>query len=288
MSRALPPSIDAAPPRATEPGGALLLADPRLRCCVVIPARDEQALVGRCIEALARQRGAEPRSYEVLLVLDGCRDETALRAVERARRHPGLALHLLVGPAVGAGAARRVGMDRASERLHAVGRPGGLIACTDADSRVAPDWVAAQLEATARGARAIGGRIELDPREEHRLGEAVARWRGSDARRRHARVRAQPGPPGSTAEHWQFSGASMAVTAKTYSEVGGLEPLVALEDEAFERALIRHGVPVQRPLAVRVRTSARLRGRATLGLAQDLAAAVEAAGAGREPASPRR
>jgi GT2 family glycosyltransferase len=260
--------VSGAPPRP----------DPRLRCCVVIPARDEQALVADCIEALARQRGAERVVYEVLLVLDGCRDETARRALDRARRHPGLALHLLAGPAAGAGAARRVGMDRASERLHAVGRPDGLIACTDADSRVAPDWVATQLAAAARGARAIGGRIELDPRDEHRLGAAVVGWRGREARRRHARVREHPGPAGSTAEHWQFSGASMAVTAQTYREVGGLEPLVALEDEAFERALIRHGVPVERSLAVRVQTSARLRGRARLGLAHDLAAAVEEVG----------
>jgi glycosyltransferase involved in cell wall biosynthesis len=250
--------------------------DPRLRCCVVVPAHDEEALVGDAIEALARQRAVEPAAYEVVLVLDGCRDATGRRARERAERHPRLALHLLAGPGSGAGAARRIGMDRASERLHAVGRPAGLIACTDADSRVAPDWIAAQLGAVAHGACAIGGRIELDPRDVERLGEAVVHRRLLDAQRRHARVRAQPGPPGSTAEHWQFSGASMAVTAATYRAVGGLEPLVALEDEAFERALIDHGVPVQRPLAVRVRTSGRLRGRARLGLAHDLAALVEA------------
>ena len=265
----------------TQPGAELPRPDPRLRCCVVVPARDEQALIGACIDALARQRGAEPCLYELLLVLDVCRDETARRARERAWAHPDLVLHLLAGPGSGAGAARRVGMERASERLHAIGRHDGLIACTDADSRVAPDWIRVQLDAAARGARAIGGRIELDPREELALGGAVTRRRRDDARRRHARVLQRPGPPGSTAEHWQFSGASMAVTARTYREVGGLEPLVALEDEAFERALVRHGVPLQRSLAVRVRTSARLRGRARAGLARDLEAAA------REAAAPR-
>lgn len=249
-------------------------ADPELCCCVVVPAHDEQALIGGCIDALARQRGVEAAAYELLLVLDDCRDATRERAREHGARHPGLALRLLESPRRGPGAARRVGMDLACDRLHRAGRPGGLIACTDADSRVAPDWVRAQVEAARHGARAIGGRIELDRLEACALGSAVTDARARDAARRHARIRSRPGPPGSTAEHWQFSGASMAVTAETYREVGGLEPLVALEDEAFEAALIAHGVPITRSLAVRVTTSARLGGRAERGLAHDLAAAV--------------
>ncbi len=253
-------------------------ADPGLCCCVVVPARDEQALIGACIDALVRQRGVEAAAYEVLLMLDDCRDATRERALEHGALHPGLRLRLLQSPRRGPGAARRAGMDLACARLHRVGRPGGLIACTDADSRVAPDWIRAQVDAAQQGAKAIGGRIELDPLEASELGAAVVGARARDAARRHARIRSQPGPPGSTAEHWQFSGASMAVTARTYREVGGLEPLVALEDEAFEAALIEHGVPITRSLAVRVTTSARLRGRAGRGLAHDLAAVLGSGG----------
>ena len=71
-------------------------------------------------------------------------------------------------------------------------------------------------------------------------------------------------------EHHQFSGASLAVTASTYAEVGRLEPREALEDEGFERALHRHGVPIERLAAVRVTTSGRRFGRARRGLAVDL------------------
>ena len=39
---------------------------------------------------------------------------------------------------MGPGPARRIGMDAACARLLALGRPDGLIACTDADSRPAP------------------------------------------------------------------------------------------------------------------------------------------------------
>ena len=60
------------------------------------------------------------------------------------------------------------------------------------------------------------------------------------------------------------------MTAATYAQVGRLEPREALEDEGFERALHRHGVPIERLDAVRVTTSGRRIGRARRGLAVDL------------------
>ena len=149
-------------------------------------------------------------------------------------------------------------MDLAAERLP----PDGLIATTDADSEPAPDWLRAQLDAVANGARAIGGRIELGA---HDLSPAVLERRRSDAARRHAALTGA-----GAREHHQFSGASLAVTAATYAEVGRLEPREALEDEGFERALHRHGVPIERLSAVRVTTSGRRFGRARRGLAVDL------------------
>jgi glycosyltransferase involved in cell wall biosynthesis len=51
---------------------------------VCVPARDEELLVGRCIRALAAQRGITRDAYEVVLVLDGCTDATRERAVQAA------------------------------------------------------------------------------------------------------------------------------------------------------------------------------------------------------------
>jgi glucosyl-3-phosphoglycerate synthase len=56
-------------------------------------------------------------------------------------------------------------MEAACTRLASVGRPHGLIACTDADSVVDRRWVAVQLELAARGAAAIGGRIDILPED---------------------------------------------------------------------------------------------------------------------------
>ncbi|MGH2737084.1 MAG: glucosyl-3-phosphoglycerate synthase, partial [Actinomycetota bacterium] len=167
--------------------------------------------------------------------------------------------------------ARRLGMDIAAERLVSVGRPEGLIASTDADSMVSPDWLRAQLEAVARGSEALGGEVEILAEERPLLSPEVLKWRARQARLRHRRLLLS-GDQG-TLEHWHFSGASMAVTARTYQAVGGLEPRLALEDEAFELRLREHGVPIDRLNAIKVWTSARLEGRAFRGLSRDLALA---------------
>ena len=244
---------------------------PALKVSVVVPARNEEELVGSCLETLAEQEGISPEEYEVLLVLDRCTDETEARAREIADAHPRFSLRFLDGPGKGSGYARRAGMELACARLLGLGRPDGLIASTDADTVVAPDWLAAQLRAASRGALAIGGRIELA--EDSSLPESIFRWHTERGRRRHESLLSEPEQLGKT-EHWQFSGASLALTAKTYREIGGLEPRVALEDEHLEHVLRQRHVPIERLLSVRVMTSARLEGRAKQGLARDLAAAV--------------
>lgn len=239
--------------------------DPKLRASVVVPARDEEALIEACLEALANQEGVAYEGYEVLLVLDRCADDTEVLARNVAGRHPNFRLRFLEGPGLGSGHARRLGMEAACARLLGLGRPGGLVCSTDADTVVAPDWLKAQLDAASRGAVAIGGRIELS--DDGDLPESLARWHTERGRLRHREIVSAPG----RTEHWQFSGASLALTAAVYREVGGLEPRASLEDEHLEAVLRGRGVPIDRLLSVRVTTSARLIGRAEQGLAHDLA-----------------
>lgn len=242
-----------------------------LRVSVVVPARDEEALIRTCLAALASQQDVSSDEYEVLLILDRCEDATEAKAREFASQHPEFSLRLLYGPGRGAGHARRVGMEEACARLVAVGRPEGLVASTDADTVVAPDWLRAQLDAAEHGARAIGGRIEL--RDDEYLPQHIGEWRAERDRERHLELLATHPSDSANSGHWQFSGASLALTAATYAEVGGMEPRAALEDEYLERAIERCGIPIERSLAVRVKTSARTVGRATRGLARDLALA---------------
>ncbi len=245
--------------------------EPRLRAVVVVPARDEALRIAACLRALADQRDVKRSTYEVIVVLDGCSDATADVVGEFAVREPGLVLHVVELPSPrGVGRARRHGMDLACERLLGLGREDGLIASTDADSVVASSWLSSQLRLSAQGARAIGGHIELDPIEALELSDEALRER---ERRRHERMAAVLGAEldGAQAEHHQFSGASLALTAEAYRECGGLPVRAALEDEALELELRALGIPIHRSLSVRVITSARRDSRAPRGLARDLA-----------------
>ncbi|MDX6341967.1 MAG: glucosyl-3-phosphoglycerate synthase, partial [Trebonia sp.] len=174
---------------------------------------------------------------------------------------------LLAGPGTGAGGARRAGMDAAADLLDRLGCPDGLIACTDADSRPARDWLARQLAHVEAGAQAIAGVIELHPDEARRLPPAVIRRRTREAAVRLQRVRERD----PQASHHHFAGASLGITAAAYRAVGGLEPLAALEDAAFADRLAAHGIAVLRASDVVVSTSARSAGRTRRGLSVDLA-----------------
>lgn len=239
-----------------------------LEVSVVLPAKDEESLITRCLEALACQRNVSRETYEILLVLDHCSDATEERAWGVARAFPELRLRFLAGPGLGVGHARRVGMEAAYARLMEVGYPGGLIASTDADSVVAEDWVAAQISLAKYGARAIGGRIELEDGG-RLLPRNTLAWYEGQSRARYERVLSS-NLSERTPEHWQFSGASLSLTAKTYRAIGGLPPQADLEDEYLERTLEENGVEITRSSSVRVTTSARTLGRASRGLARSL------------------
>ncbi|MGI8632504.1 MAG: glycosyltransferase [Solirubrobacterales bacterium] len=239
--------------------------DPRLRACVCIPAHQEQQLIGACIEALGATAGLGRDEWEVLIADDRCTDDTPLRARRAARRHA-ITLHVLRG-GPGVGAARRLAMNIACERLHAVGRPRGLIACTDADTEVTPEWLSRQLDAIGAGAGAVAGCIDVHPRDHAALDPATLQVRVLRKERAMRRLHAGGWP----AEHGFFGGASLGVTPEAYLAAGRLPPLRALEDVAFETALMEAGIRIDRTRAVRVVTSGRVQGRATKGLAAQLA-----------------
>ncbi len=250
---------------ATRSGGPLDSPRDWLRAVVVVPARDEEARIGACLEALAAQVEVVPEEFEVIVVLDACVDGTAA-ALDAARaRLPRLTVHVVPGPGRGAGPARATGMDVGCARLEAVGREDGLIASTDADSIVAPDWIARQLEAIAGGAEAIGGEILLDPTEAAGLPPGVLAEREAQLASR-TREAAARGP----AEHAHFSGASLGVTPRAYRRAGGMAWLAALEDQELEDRLVAAGIRIHRLRPVSVVTAARTEGRAERGLARDL------------------
>ena len=161
-------------------------------------------------------------------------------------------------------------MDLAADWLAAHGDGDGVLLTTDADSRVAPNWVSANLGAIAAGVDGVAGCILLDPDEAARLPECV-RERGR-LEEQYARLLAElqarldPQPYNPWPHHSTASGASLAVTLRAYRQIGGLPALPLGEDKALVASLVDCDARVRHALAVQVVTSGRLDGRAAVAL----------------------
>lgn len=253
---------------------------------VVLPARDEEDTVEACLHGLRRAldaaAGAGAVRVAVTVVLDRCRDATAERVARAlAGWPPGWAEVFEVVPAgghrraltpggpvavagAGVGALRDLGVRRTLARLgdHPLDRVWLLH--TDADTVVPAGWVVDHLALAAAGARGVAGLADLD--------EAAAPLEAAVRERYDAVVAAGVGAGG----HRHVYGANLGVRADTYLAAGGFPGDGAGEDRALWERLEDSGVPLARPLDLRVRTSARRQGRAGGGLADLLRSLEEA------------
>src|SRR5262249_30418872 len=119
--------------------------DVQARLAVLVPAHDEEALIGRCLASLSDQ--TYPRwAYRVVVIADNCSDRTSQFATaagaEVMERHDARAL--------GKGPALRWAMDR----LLAGDNPPDGIVVVDADSIAERDLLAGLAAALAAGADA--------------------------------------------------------------------------------------------------------------------------------------
>jgi len=255
----------------------------QLRLAVVaIPAHNEAPYISECLAALALQRDetGAPISLgclEVLIFANNCSDETAsiARQIARSIPHP---VHVveenMSTGQLNAGWARKRAMDLAAIRLAEVAPIHGLILTTDADSRVAPTWLASTLREFEKGVDCVAGYIDAIPAEYLALGsEFLARGRLEDNYLRYlAEISAQcdPRPHDLWPNHRVSSGASLAVTLAAYSAIGGLPPRPVGEDSALTETLDRAGFKVRHSMDVSVSTSCRFEGRATGGAADTM------------------
>ena len=246
----------------------------------MVPARDEAERLPRLVASLAAQRDGAgrplaPDAYEVVVLLNNCRDGSA-EALDRAgRAHPGLRLHAveveLAPHEAHVGRARQLLLDAACRRFAVLARPEGLLLTTDADTRVPPDWIASARAEVAGGADLVGGRVTLDPAERAALAPGVRRLFLLDVGYRRAleEVRSLYAPTAGDPfpRHHQHFGACLAVTAAAYARAGGMPPVPTSEDVALVRAVEAVGGRVRHSYRFRAATSARTVGRASGGLA---------------------
>ncbi|MBI0328303.1 glycosyltransferase [Burkholderia plantarii] len=210
---------------------------------VVIPAHNEARRLARCLAAAgaaARHPALRGEPVRVVVVLDSCTDASP----RIAARH---------GVETVAVQARNVGAARAAGADLLLRHGARWLAFTDADSRVASDWLVAQL---SLGADAVCGTVAVDD------------WRGH---------------PASVIETWRLRyhdadghrhvhGANLGVSARAYRRAGGFPPLACEEDVALVARLTATGARIAWSAAPRVTTSARLDPRARGGFGDTLAA----------------
>jgi len=248
---------------ADDDRAVIRTANPRIRAIgIVVPARDEEAHIQRCLRGLASALEQSPRGLAcaVCLVLDRCTDRTPELALsELARLHiRGTALPVQVlynDRRATVGALRDAGLRRALRRLPEGPAAATWLLSTDADTTVEPGWVVDHIRHADAGADAVAGLADLDDPDSL----------GPHGRRRYAGILAAGMHDD---RHTHVYGANLGVRADAYLDVGGFPSVATGEDQQLLARLRAAGHRIATPTDVRVRTSSRLHGRATGGLAE--------------------
>lgn len=238
---------------------------------VAIPVRDEAALIGDCLRALALQQGS--CRADILLLVNNSRDATAeiargLQPTLPCTVH--VVEHNFPAHQATAGHARRLAMHQAAMLV----QPGGVVLTTDADGCVAPDWLELNVAALARGADAVCGRAVIDPVDALAI---PARLHEDDAREvEYGRLLDQigclldPDPADPWPRHTEDSGASIAVRRDAFLAAGGVPAVASGEDRALVQALRRVDSRIRHEPDVTVVVSGRVVGRAVDGMADTI------------------
>ena len=223
---------------------------------IVVPVRNEEVLLPRCLTALSAAIDAlravpepeRPRVF-VLVVLDECTDLSA-----RVTAHwPAFRRHEIEAGAVGV--ARRDGIRHALGRLRRSQTDGAAsasqiwIATTDADSAVPPNWLVTQLALARNGAELVLGTVRPD---DELAAQELLRWEAL-----HTIGEGHP----------HVHGANLGVRADRYFAAGEFEPVDRDEDVLLVAALRDLGVAEALTALIPVLTSGRREGRAPAGFA---------------------
>ena len=238
---------------------------------VVVPARDEEALLPACLDALraALDRWEEQHaqgSAAVVVAVDSSTDSTLdiaravaardgrvhvfdLDAVQPAATELESPAEAPVAESGGVGRARAAGARFARTLFPDVPGPALWLASTDADSRVPAGWLAGQAVLGA-GEALVLGTVDLADDASPRLREA---WReGYEHRDGHGHVH----------------GANLGLPWSLYEAAGGFPEAREHEDVALVEAVRATGALVRASDAVRVVTSGRTTGRTLTGSAE--------------------
>ncbi|WP_395027252.1 glycosyltransferase [Comamonas odontotermitis] len=208
---------------------------------VCIPAHNEEALIEACLESvffasLHPELAAE--EVKVVVVLDSCDDGTA--AIAQQWPFACLAIN-----------ACNVGRSRAAGARYLLQHKARWLAFTDADTRVSPSWLVAQLSLAAD---VVCGTVEVDSWDAHGRDAQAARLRFE------ASYQDRDG-------HRHVHGANLGLSAQCYEQAGGFDAIECGEDQALVNRLAALGAQIAWSALPRVLTSGRPYSRVEHGFA---------------------
>lgn len=222
---------------------------------VLIPARNEEELLPRCLRSVQASRLLLPRTCtsDVIVIAD-CSSDGTLEIAEDILGETGAVVSTGVGVV---GSARALAASTALQRF--AGRPEECwFANTDADCEVPLNWLVDQLCTASRGVHAVAGIINVHDFSEHQS-HVAQRFRDTY----------KVGPDGT---HPHVHGANLGVRADAYLRAGGWASLATAEDHDLWGRLNASGHQRVSDAGLQVITSGRRVGRAPLGFAEALAA----------------
>ncbi|MGI4827640.1 MAG: glycosyltransferase [Janthinobacterium lividum] len=222
---------------------------------MLIPARNAEALLPRCLRSVQRARRAVRHQVTTDLVVVA--DSSTDRTEQIAREMIGTSGCLVRTTAGVVGSARALAARLAICRYH-----GPLETCwlanTDADCVVPEDWLSLQLSLAQRGHSAVAGIVDVDSYEEHM---PMVQQMFCRSYLLH-----------SDGIHPHVHGANLGVRADAYLRAGGWAHKATAEDHDLWQRLQRAGERRLFDVRLKVLTSGRRVGRAPLGFAAALAA----------------
>lgn len=231
------------------------MSAPSWHIAVLIPARDEEQLIARCLHSVAQAVRRLPADItcDLVVVSDGSTDRTVSIARQILQHTMGIAIE---ARAHCVGEARAHAAQLALER-YCGPRDRCWLANTDADCEVPVNWLQQQMVHAQAGVPAVAGIVDVDSFADHDAG-VPARFR--DTYRTHA-----------DGTHPHVHGANLGVRADAYLAAGGWSALATAEDHDLWGRLQRQTHGCRSDASLCVLTSGRRVGRAPMGFARALA-----------------
>ncbi|USQ15413.1 glycosyltransferase family 2 protein (plasmid) [Legionella lytica] len=221
--------------------------------CILIPAKNEEKLLPRCLYSIINATQLLPKSIhtDIICCVDSSSDNT-FKIAQNIIGPQGIVLEISEG---NVGFARRYATEEALNRYQ-----GSLEACwlanTDADCEVPKNWLANHILWANQGTHALAGIVKVDSYSEHEsqvpeLFQNQYIIYEDDS-------------------HPHIHGANLGIRADVYLRTGGWKPLVTAEDHDLWNRMKTLSLNLKSHADCFVITSGRKQGRAPHGFAEKL------------------